>query len=77
MRTRKPPGKTTCLVLRMFAQWCEARDAQAQDLGAPPCRQMFVTASATLKNQVRARLPAGRLRCILGLTKAQLPTASS
>ncbi|KIY95005.1 hypothetical protein MNEG_12956 [Monoraphidium neglectum] len=56
--------KTTCLVLRMFEQWRDAREASAADPSLAPPRQLFVTASSTLKNQVRRsfrRLQAAEL----------------
>lgn len=41
-----PPGKTTCAVFRMFDHWRAAFEA------GEPLHQVFVTVSATLKEQV-------------------------
>eukprot|EP00878_Enallax_costatus_P024526 GHUV01026178.1.p1 GENE.GHUV01026178.1~~GHUV01026178.1.p1 ORF type:complete len:603 (+),score=181.38 GHUV01026178.1:514-2322(+) len=50
---RSGTGKTTCIVQRLFHQWCQARDEMKHtpDI-AKPMRQLFVTASPTLKDQV-------------------------
>lgn len=46
-------GKTTCAVFRMFDHWRSAFEA------GEPLHQVFVTVSATLKEQVRCRGQSG------------------
>lgn len=44
---RSGTGKTTCAVYRLLSNWLKARETHGDELN-----QVFVTASATLKDQV-------------------------
>jgi hypothetical protein len=57
-------GKTTCVVQRLFRQWMDGRQAAlAQPGTARHPRQLFVTASATLKDQVAKAFRRLQVRC--------------